>query len=107
MTSSDVKLTKNQRKKLKKKEKKGAVPDVHTLASDNHQKHPEDKVEADEEVEVEYVSASYEDDASGLISEFKQIFEKFAKPEGAFLNLHDVTIIDQHGIRAHYIRSCV
>ena len=88
MTSSNVKLTKNQRKKLKKKEKKGtaqaAVSEVHNLISENYQEHQEDQSEADEEVEVEYVSASYEDDASGLISEFKQIFEKFAKPEGAF-----------------------
>ena len=83
MTTADVKLTKNQRRKLKKKEKKesaqGSVSDIST----NAHKPLEDQTEVDEEVQVEYVSASYEDDASGLLSEFKQIFEKFAKPEGA------------------------
>ena len=80
---SDVKLTKNQRKKLKKKEKKGVShPNNATESTDagpQLETAPSDEID---DVEVEYVSANYGEDSTGLLSEFKQIFEKFAKPEG-------------------------
>lgn len=83
--SSKVKLSKNQKKKLKKK---GRRDDDASLAVSAVQKDDgtgrlpifEDQTtDEDLDVEVEYVSADYGDE---LMDEFKEIFNKFAKPEG-------------------------
>lgn len=79
------KLTKNEKKRLKAKEKKAQeVNKLHTeKKSSDQNKNNKDEDNDDEDIEIEYVSLNPLEtlgDAS-LVDQFKNIFEKFTKPE--------------------------
>jgi len=76
----DHRLTKNEKRRLRKKEQKGATAKDDDSSS-NSNKNNNDHVP---NVTIEYVSAPVygnHDDDDGMLQHFKNIFEKFTKPE--------------------------
>ena len=74
--SGDRKLTKNEKRRIKKKENgSSGVVELNKLAKEVQ------KNGSSEVANVEYVSVSYENGDDPLVNEFKSVFEKFAKAE--------------------------
>lgn len=72
-------LTKNEKRRMRKKEGKHEEEQVKQPQHENHSSKPE----TNEDVEVEYVSADIKSIAAEdpLFAQFEELFEKFAKPE--------------------------
>lgn len=87
MANESHKLTKNEKKRLKAKEKKlqtnqsnDSNLETNEKKNSNHQKYNN---ENDDDIEIEYVSLNPLETLgdSSLVEQFKNIFEKFTKPE--------------------------
>jgi len=81
MDKQTPKLTKNQKKRLKKKEIKKSTAKSDEIASLNLISNDSTTEEEEDDVEIEYVSVSVDNVNDPLLEEFKSIFQKFATPE--------------------------
>jgi len=91
------KLTKNEKKRLKAKEKKSSQNNIETEKKNSNRK-PDKDDDNDDDVEIEYVSMNPLDALgdSSLVDQFKNIFEKFTKPEELIAQHNDVNDKNQH-----------
>jgi splicing factor 3B subunit 2 len=76
------KLTKNERKRLKAKEKKIVLKSTDSSEDDKKTTKKEETID-DLDIEIEYVSSNPLEDIqdASILQQFKSVFEKFAKPE--------------------------
>jgi splicing factor 3B subunit 2 len=81
------KLTKNEKKRQKKKEHKGSAPNENASRSANGHKNKDDmetEDDDDDNIEIEYVSADLADIVGNdevMAKQFKEVFDKFTKAE--------------------------
>ena len=77
------KLTKNEKKRLKAKEKKSSQPNDNDNITNQNNISSVDTNEILDDIEIEYVSANHADsfEDSSILDQFKALFEKFASPE--------------------------
>lgn len=76
--------TKNEKKRLKKKEHKGSAPESKAAVGRASEFQNENQDSVNDQIDVEYVSADLTEVVGGdvaLLEQFKSVFEKFSKAE--------------------------